>query len=129
MNPTSTHENARLIPGLVQWVKDLALLWLLCRQARAPNLGIFICLGTALERQKKKKKKKRKNTHNILKSIWIRKNFRVFFAFNFFKFLNNFKESLSWIGSSEASKKFISKNMFFNNRNSWDKPILRYSHC
>ena len=24
MNPTGTHEDVRLIPGLAQWVKDLA---------------------------------------------------------------------------------------------------------
>ena len=33
MNPTRNHEVTHSIPGLTQWVKDLALLWLWCRLA------------------------------------------------------------------------------------------------
>ena len=32
-NESNSHEHAGSIPGLLQWVRDLALLWLWCRPA------------------------------------------------------------------------------------------------
>ena len=72
INPTSNHEIVGLIPGLAQWVKDLAfavncgvghrcgwdpsLLWLWCRLAGTAPIGPLAweppyAMGAALKRQ------------------------------------------------------------------------------
>ena len=53
------------IPGLTQWVKDLALLWLWCRLAAVAPTGPLAweppyAAGVALKRPKKKKKERKK---------------------------------------------------------------------
>ena len=43
-NLTCNHEDTGLIPGLVEWVKDLVLLWLWCRSKMGLGSGIAIAV-------------------------------------------------------------------------------------
>ena len=63
MNLTGIRKDISLIPGLAQWVKDLALLWVWRRLAVAAPIRPLpweppYAKGLALQRQKTKKRKR-----------------------------------------------------------------------
>jgi len=79
-NPTRNHEVAGSIPGLVLWIKDLALLWLWCRPvATAPIRSlaweITYAAGSGLRKGKKTKKpkptKQKNTTLNRLQNRYV----------------------------------------------------------
>ena len=58
-NPTSSHEDVGLTPGLAQWIGDLVLLWLWHRPAAAAPIPpvtweLLYAIGAALKIKKKK---------------------------------------------------------------------------
>ena len=92
MNPTRKDEVAGSIPGLAQWVQDLALPCRLQTQLgthvavavgggqqlqlrfMTPSLGTSMCRGRSPENDKRRKKKKKKKKKNRISGALIMKS-------------------------------------------------------